>query len=592
MRQKDCRAKLTKEGDFWSRRPLLIGLLLLVSSALFLPYAGKKDIHSPDEARLVLIAREMLREGHWFIPHLEGRAMPSKPPVLAWMVAFFSWLGGGEVTEFTAILPVTLSAIAGVIALFLLGEQLFHRRIAFLAALILATTLQYFWTGYYIWYDMPLTLWVTFSFWAFYRGYRFPETRSGSFLLFFLFLALGTSTKGPLGVIIPLLPIACYLLWTREYHIFPAMRPWRGLLIYCLVILPWLLPALLQPKINYGEFIFHQTVVRYVIGYPWERNPPFYFYLPSLLLHLLPWTVFLPGGILYGFQESIGQPCAPLRESIGQPSAALREANGHPCAAFWERSEQKKPFLLVLLWFVSTFLFFSLSAGKRDRYILPLYPATALLVALFWEQAFRAGKNFLEKWSWRIPVFSFVGLAALGGILLLVGEMILQWNLVPKIAFFLPQTPLFILLLTIVLWGGGVLAFFGYRQQKPGWVFGAIWGTMFLVLTLGPAVFFPQYNRSKDVKAFAQEIIPLLPAESHVCGYHFEELPLSFYLDRRIKLIKEDKQLREFLLTQNPAYCFMKRKQYEAIKEELPLNFQIIRAGEIGEESIVLIGKG
>jgi 4-amino-4-deoxy-L-arabinose transferase-like glycosyltransferase len=535
---------------------MLIGILLVVSFALFCIHAGRKELHTGDEARTLLIARDMVREGHWFVPRVQGKVILTKPPLLFWAIALLSRLYRGEVTEFTGILPVALSASAGVIALFFLGEQLFHRRLAFLAALILATTPQYFWVATQFRVDMPLTLCIMLSFWAFYRGYRFPETHKNAFLLFFLFLALGTSVKGPLGVIVPLLPIICYLWWTKELYILQTMRPLRGLLLYALLLLPWLLPALLQHEIDYRTLVFQQTVVRYVDS--WDTEAPFYFYVPSLLVNLLPWTPFLFVGILLGFHA--------------------------------RTAEQKKPFMLLLLWFVTNFLFFSLSSGKRDRYILPLYPATALLIAFFWERALTEGKAFLTSKGWRIPVYGVLLLSVLGGFLLIGGEVVRQLALFPKMTFFFPQAPFFMLLLTGIIWGGGVMIYLGYQQQKPAWVFGAIWGMMFLLLTLGPVIFFPQYNRSQDLKGFAQELLPMLHPAGKLCGYDFEKLPLNFYLDRRMQLIQQKDRLWEFLRTQSPAYCLMEREQYDEIQNELPAGIRALKERQVGRESFVLIG--
>lgn len=542
---------------FWSRRSLLIIILLLVALLLFFSHAGRKDVHTGDEARTMLIARDMLRAGDWFVPRIQqGRVILTKPPLLFWSIALISALHGGEVTEFTGSLPVALSAMAGIIGLFLLGEQLFNRRTAFLAALILATTPQYFWLAYQYRVDMPLTVSIIFAFWAFYRGYSTPALRSSSSLLFFLFLALGTSCKGPLAVTVPLLPILCFLWWHRELSFLKALRPLRGMVLYALIVLPWFLPALLQQEIDYGKLVVQQTVLRFL--HAQDTNAPFYFYVPSLLVNFLPWSLFLPGGIGQGFRLE---------------------------------SQRKKPFLLVFLWLVVNFLFFSLSSGKRDRYILPLYPAAALLVALFWEEAIRRGREFLKSQGWRIPVYAFLCLSVLGGVGVLGGTVVRQLDLFPKMNFFFPQAPLFLLLLAGLFWGGGILAYLGYRQEHPLRVWGAIWGMMFALLTLGPFVFFPQYNRSQDVKGFVRELQQVLPPGGKLCGYLFEKLPYNFYLDRRIEQVRDPESLRRFLTTRVPAHCLMEKERYEEVREALPPAVRLLKERVVGRETFVLIGR-
>lgn len=76
---------------FWSRRPLLIIILLLVALLLFFSHAGRKDVHTGDEARTMLIARDMLRAGDWFVPRIQqGRVILTKPPFLFWAIALLS----------------------------------------------------------------------------------------------------------------------------------------------------------------------------------------------------------------------------------------------------------------------------------------------------------------------------------------------------------------------------------------------------------------------------------------------------------------------------------------------------------------------
>src|SRR5262249_41888655 len=116
---------------------------IVVAAALFLPAVGQRTIFISDEARYALLARNMVEQGHWLVPHIDREVHMEKPPLFMWAIALLS-LPTRDVSELTATLPAALSAIGGVAGTFLLGRRLFGGVGGFLAAVILAAAPGYF----------------------------------------------------------------------------------------------------------------------------------------------------------------------------------------------------------------------------------------------------------------------------------------------------------------------------------------------------------------------------------------------------------------------------------------------------------------
>ena len=175
--------------------------------------------------------------------------------------------------------------------------------------------------------------------------------------LFFVFAGLATLIKGPVGLIIPLAVAGIFLASSRELSKV-KLRLWLlGLVIFLALTLPWYLAVYWKTSGAFGqEFLLKQNLVRF---FDYRQGQPPWYYIPALIAGLFPWVFFLPVGIVSGW-------------------GAFRRGD--------------KGILLALVWLLVVFVFFSLSASKRPDYILPLYPAAALLVASTWRDMFRSGE--------------------------------------------------------------------------------------------------------------------------------------------------------------------------------------------------------
>jgi 4-amino-4-deoxy-L-arabinose transferase-like glycosyltransferase len=321
--------------------------LLLAAFALvvFLPGIGARDLWNPDEPRYAEVAREMREDGHWLVPHLNGRVYAEKPPLMFWAIAGASYLTGG-VGPVAARLPSLAAALATALLVAGIGRRLFDRRVGWWAALVFLTSAKILWQGRVGQIDMLLTALVAAAMYFFVRG--LIEERPSDFRWFFVFAGLATLAKGPVGLLPPLLAIVVWAFAAGERRVLGEMRIPTGLLIWAAIVLAWLVPAIVAGGREYFEtIVLKQNLQRY--AEPWGHHKPWYYYLTVIPADFFPWSLFLPGAIWIGWKRLFG----PARRGV----------------------------LLALVWMVVTVVFFSLSPGKRTVYVLTMYPAMALVVA-------------------------------------------------------------------------------------------------------------------------------------------------------------------------------------------------------------------
>jgi len=370
-------AALLKEGPD-RREIVLVGFALVLF--LFIGLGGY-DLAAPDEPRFALVAHEMMTEGHWLLPHRNDRPYPDKPPLFFWGIAAFSYLLGGEVSSWSARLP---SAFAALAVLAMLARWA-HTRFSYAilaTPLVLASAFRFFFQAHMAQIDMLLCLCTTGALILGYQAMSGGKRRMGTMGLL---LGLGILAKGPVGYLIPMGGLALFAVFSgrKSWRTYPWSAFGWGLLPPLL----WL-GALAVVVWQRGEFdylrnlLYDQTLVRFFN--PWHHYRPPWYYLVSLFHDFFPWSPLLLVAIPF------------TREA----RAALSD---------------KQRFCWGVVLFV--IVFFSLSKGKRNLYILPLYPFAAYLVTTYLEQALRSRPpGWGVRMIWAVPalVLAVVGAAFLG----------------------------------------------------------------------------------------------------------------------------------------------------------------------------------
>jgi 4-amino-4-deoxy-L-arabinose transferase-like glycosyltransferase len=495
-----------RDGRAATRGDLLAaGVLAVLALALYLPGLGAEILRHPLEAKYALVAREMLEGGPRLVPHVYGEIFPDKPPLYFWAVAGLGWLGGGRIDEVTARLPAVTAALAAVLLVFALGRALFGARAGLVAGAALATSNLYFWYARQGHLDQFLTAFVTLACLALWRSFGAvtPRAAAGWTALAWSAMALGVLSKGLIGLAVPLFAGGAYLAATGPLRAVPArLGLGLGLPVFLGVVLAWFGPAVAHYGAGYlYEAVVHQHFERY--ARTWSHAAPWYYYLGEFPVGFVPWVLFLPGALVLGWRARAEDGAAPGR----------------------------RPILFPLAWFVTGFVFFSLSSGKRGPYLLPIYPAAALLVGWLWDRVLGSGRR--SAWI-GVPLGGTCGVAALlAGFLLVVPRRLIPGH---RIDTLVPADPRWLAATAAMLVIGAALVFLLWRRGRAAATFATLVAVQVTLLLAVATVRATRYELDFPVRAFAARVRAAVPPGEPVYSL-FEPYNniVAFYLDRPVR---------------------------------------------------------
>lgn len=332
-------------------------LLLALSALLFLLGLGTLGLTDRDEGSNAEAAREMVASGDWITPTLNGVPRFAKPVFTYWLGAA-SYLAFG-ISEFTARLPSALFGMALVLMQYAFASRILGPTIGFRAALILLLNLEMLAIGRMVLTDMVMMFFTTLSIFCFVLAMWGDGKAKRWYWGFYAGMGLAMLTKGPVGILIPLLAIVPYLWLTQRWRdVLKECRPLTGALVMLAIAAPWYTAMFLLHGSGYADSARGDTLTRFfsIIG---GHGGTVLFYIPILLLGFFPWSGFLPATLVEALRKS------------RNPSA---------------QTPQRHLQILCAVWVVAVFVFFTLSATRLPHYIAPLFPAAALLVAASWDR--------------------------------------------------------------------------------------------------------------------------------------------------------------------------------------------------------------
>lgn len=366
---------MTNPADLSSRSLLLLALTALVIWCANLDY---RKLIKPDEGRYGELAREMAVSGDWVTPRLNGIKYFEKPPMHYWMGAAAITLFGQH--EWTARLWSALTGALGIVLAWYTGRRLFGPAAGLYAALMLASSLMYVVVSHLNTLDMGLAVFMFLALCGFVLAQRDEASkRENAVWMHVAWAAMAGAvlTKGLIGVVIPGATLVIYTLLQRDWGLWRRLHLITGTLLFLALAVPWfVLVSMRNPEFAWFFFI-HEHWLRYTTKIH-QRDEPWHYFIPLLIAGGLPWTATLFDAFWRGRTTDAGMTFQPRR------------------------------FLLV--WCVFIFLFFSVSGSKLPSYILPLFPAAALLTG--WWLTRISGRSL----GWQLlplSVFSVIALIAL-----------------------------------------------------------------------------------------------------------------------------------------------------------------------------------
>lgn len=475
------------------------------------------------EPRRMLLAKDMVRNGHWLVPDLFGKPYILKPPLLPWLISAGYLLFGSTDVWATRFFPA-LAGLLSVVVTFFFAKRLFNQRVGFLAALILATSLLYIRRTRMAEEDVILTLFVTLSILTFFLAYYYQAGKR-YYIFFYLFVALGCLTKGPPGVSFPVLTIIPFLLLRRDLRTVRKMELFPWALIFGALVVAWYIFAYAQSGLAEAQNFFMADI--WDKFFPQEPARPFYQYVVQLFGHFFPWSLFLPAMAVY---------------------IATKQGKGER-----ERS------IFLLCWIVPNLFLFSLAGAKRNEYILPLYPALAILIAQAWERFLVDKKDSLLKKMTLVGIYVFAFLALGAGLSGAIFSLIkypqdLLWNGLLSFLFVV---------------GGLTILFFAKRRQYIAFFPVVAVMMMGFIFTFTCHVA-PTYLRYTTPNEFCAKVASKVGSEAELISFRCQDEFIINELDRMIPNIKEESELDNYLAGEKQVFIIMDGNEFLRLKDKKP----------------------
>ena len=479
--------------DF-STSGLVAWLLVVVLAAGY--GLGGYGLIEPDEGRNAEVAREMAATNNYVLPHLNGLPYLDKP------VLYFAAVGAAiEVfgaSEFAArlmslVFGLATAALAGFFAL-----RFWGRDAAVVAATATATAPLAFGLSRVVIMDTALSFFIVLALVCFFLAVesRSEERAAPPFrwpwfvwtLIAWGAIALGVLTKGPVALAVPLLVAAPYAIRRRA-----SLAVWHpgGPLVMFALVLPWVW-AVSREIPNFLRYVVVTETWARMTTDELRRTEPIWFFLPVLLIGTFPWSIVAISGW--------------RRKSPGGESRDARVR------------------LYLWLWIVVPLLFFSLSRGKQEQYVLPLVPAVALLVASRWP--FQRRDVRFGSLMWALVGAAFLIVAALGVPGLDPARLSIETATRFAVGFGIAAVI------------GGVLAWFGARNRRHLAVIGL--ALPLLAFPIVGARLMKSVAADRSARGLATEVENRLGADTELLWIESYAAGVSFYLERTIPVASGD----------------------------------------------------
>jgi 4-amino-4-deoxy-L-arabinose transferase-like glycosyltransferase len=350
-----------------SAQLLQLAAIALLIALLTLNRLGSSDVCGGSEAVMGVFVQQMV-EHHDLLFPLDNCSVPMyKPPLFHWTASALDYiLGQDAVSSFNLRLPSALYAIAGAILTMVFTLNLLEMRGAVLSGAILAGSYQYISQGRIGLVDMTLTFFETLSLYVFFCWFLLDmevsvagRAKRRLHYLFAVTMGLGVLAKGPVGALLPAGAMVAFLASERRWQTLRDLFKLGPLLAGAAVALSWYVACLIGRRFEFLSLQLGSENFGRFFG-TLGSMPPWY-YIKPLVLNSGPLSLLVPAAVVSALSASHSP-----RQGDGRYT---REERAALCARFF-----------AIFWIV-TVVFFELSAFKRRAYLLPVWPASAVLLS-------------------------------------------------------------------------------------------------------------------------------------------------------------------------------------------------------------------
>jgi 4-amino-4-deoxy-L-arabinose transferase-like glycosyltransferase len=556
-------------------------IIVVAASAMYFANLGATGLWDLDEALYSSIAREMTTRGDWVVPMFNGHLFPEKPPLMFWlMMGSFKALG---VNEFAARLPAALLAIGTALATYHIARRLFSESVGFLAGLAVTSNIIFTVSARAATVDSALTLITTLVMLLFAVGAKIGAPRDQaaacpcylpkSWLTFAAIgglLGLAILAKGPVGFLLPAAVLGLFLLimsksaqgdgrggpayavagaWPRAHGMLGqvastfsplrmlrvtwSMRPLTVLCTAALVAVPWFVLVTMYTN---GEWL-RQFVDKYNIG-PFVKpflghRGPFYYHFVVVLVGLFPWSIFL-GPTVVNTWRSIR-----------------------------ERGRELPSYLFIVCWIAVFFGFWSVCSTKLPHYVLPAYPALAILTGCFLDAWLRRSEAAARH---VMPIATAIFLAV--GVLMLA---ILPW----VAARYVPGEQILAAIGMVLVLGGSAAVYFLARGRRLAYLMSiASSSVMFIVVLFAwAAVRVDSHQHSRPLMAALHSESLASP---EIAGYQYCDASTVYYAGGPVETIDDGANLQEFVRRSPHPYVITTGDGLHDLETKMPGEWRVV----------------
>jgi 4-amino-4-deoxy-L-arabinose transferase-like glycosyltransferase len=523
-----------------------------LAALVYLPGAGA-EFSNTAECQEALVVWEMVHTGDWVLPRVNGEQIPSKPPLYHWIAIGVSELAGG-VSEFSVRLPSILAAALAVGLVFAAGSYEWGAAAGLSAALVLATSPEWAKWATTARTDATFALFLTA---AFLLGERWLRTGSRSTLVA-LAAATGMATlaKGFSGAGLVAIVFVIEMWRLGGWRRLRLMDVTLAAVIFGALALSWYGAAMTRAG---SAFVHKQIVLENVLRFfPYEEGGPsrqhsVFFYVPMLFTGMFPWSIALPTAVWHALRE---------RPNAGEGAAFSR---------------------YLISWAAVVFVICTAASGKRTNYLLPLYPAAALLVGrelstvLRQAQTRGRARGLVIAGSATAAVIGAVAVVLVawhGGVEL--WRPVVPWLhpqdrvLVPEIAARIGPPRIAAILVAFAL-----AAVTAAATARRAWrvLYAAVAATTVIATTAACAYLPPLEADLKSFAPFTRRVAERV-GEEPIAFYRAPDLSVLFYLRRHVPVERQS-----WASLPRPGWALVWQKDWETASPELR------SAAEVADES-------
>jgi len=612
------------------------GLLLLVSLLIFFTHLGDYTLFNDDEAKNAVCATEMFRRGDIIVPTFYEELRTDKPILLYWfMLTSFKLFG---ISEFSARLASSIFSVGTVLLTYHIGRKLYSDGVGLLAGLILGSCLLFSAVGRAATPDPALIFSVTLALANFVwvvsnqRGGNFsgenelseesptseetpsPEALSEAIVddaseqdatskpqpagplfpvnwktaaPFYAAMGIAVLAKGPVGLVLPFSAIVLFQLitlrerdlkadqlkipegsWWRRWILMigQTLRPVRiaealrgmhaliGFGIVAAVALPWYVAVGVQTNGAWLRgFLLDHNVGRALLPKENHNGFPFFYLYQLVAIHLgcFPWSVFLPVAI---------------------ERMRLRFRDG----ATWRDSDR-----LLACWGGVWFVVFSLVSTRLPNYLLPMYPAVALILARYfhdWERdEVGSGVYSFNLCCRAMGIVGAVGVVGvyIAAFLLFGGE---QW---------------LSLICLIPILGAFIAVKFLDQEQRPR-VMQTLLGTAVLLAFVIVGIAPPSVGKYQDTPKFIADAKRKAGGEEiEIATYKYFQPTVLFYAGKKIPILKSTREVADFLASHRHPFVITRASEMNDLRNDVLSDFSTLSTYRnfIKRDELILIGR-